>query len=116
MTKPILNRIVFWRKAAERGGYNMHLEGRQSLDHGIENGRGGIWLLLTEKQYGKLRNGDLTFSRALRAKAKGRLPLRDIALPSEFFEDLVRPPDHNIVLPESIPAPRTHVRVSFILP
>jgi hypothetical protein len=25
---------------AERGGYSMHLEERQSLDHGIENGSG----------------------------------------------------------------------------
>ena len=31
------------------------LEGRQALDHGIENGRGGIWLLLTEEQYQKLK-------------------------------------------------------------
>jgi len=36
---------------ADRGGYSMNLEGRQALDHGIENGRGGIWLLLTEEQY-----------------------------------------------------------------
>jgi hypothetical protein len=42
-------------EAAERGGYNMNLEGRQALDHGIENGRGGIWLLLTEEQYQKLK-------------------------------------------------------------
>jgi hypothetical protein len=40
---------------AERVGYSMHLEERQSLDHGIENGRGGIWLLLTEEQYTKLK-------------------------------------------------------------
>jgi len=42
-------------ETAERGGYNMNLEGRQALDHGIENGRGGIWLLLTEEQYQKLK-------------------------------------------------------------
>jgi hypothetical protein len=40
---------------AERGGYSMHLEERQSLGHKIENGRGGIWLLLTEEQYAKLK-------------------------------------------------------------
>jgi len=43
-------------EAAERGGYHMNLEGRQALDHGIENGRGGIWLLLTQEQYQKLKN------------------------------------------------------------
>ena len=43
-------------ETAVRGGYNMHLEGRQALDHGIENGRGGIWLLLTQEQYQKLKN------------------------------------------------------------
>lgn len=42
-------------ETAERGGYNMNLEGRQALDHGIENGRGGVWLLLTEEQYQKLK-------------------------------------------------------------
>jgi hypothetical protein len=41
---------------AERGGYPMNLEGRQALEHGIEKGRGGIWLLLTEEQYGKLKS------------------------------------------------------------
>ncbi|MGA9240654.1 MAG: hypothetical protein WBW03_01560 [Silvibacterium sp.] len=40
---------------AERGGYAMNLEGRQALEHGIENGRGGIWLLLTDDQYERLK-------------------------------------------------------------
>lgn len=40
----------------ERGGYGLNLEGRQALDHAIENGRGGIWLELTEEQYRKLKN------------------------------------------------------------
>jgi hypothetical protein len=40
---------------AERGGYAMNLEGRQALEHGIEKGRGGIWLLLTGEQYEKLK-------------------------------------------------------------
>jgi hypothetical protein len=39
------------RELAERGGGNMSLETRQSLDHGIEIGRGGIWLELSEEQY-----------------------------------------------------------------
>jgi hypothetical protein len=43
-------------ETAERGGYVMNLEGRQALENGIEKGRGGIWLLLTEEQYQKLRN------------------------------------------------------------
>jgi hypothetical protein len=33
----------------------MNLESRQSLDHGIEIGRGGVWLELSEEQYQKLR-------------------------------------------------------------
>jgi hypothetical protein len=40
---------------AERGGCNLNLEGRQALQHGIEIGRGGIWLELTEEQYRKLK-------------------------------------------------------------
>jgi hypothetical protein len=40
---------------AERGGYSMHLEGRQALDRAIEVGRGGVWLELTEEQYAKLK-------------------------------------------------------------
>jgi hypothetical protein len=39
---------------AERGGCNLNLEGRQALEHGIEIGRGGVWLELTETQYEKL--------------------------------------------------------------
>jgi hypothetical protein len=40
---------------AERGGYRLNLEGRQAIAHGIETGRGGIWLELTEEQYSKLK-------------------------------------------------------------
>lgn len=40
---------------AERGGYTMNVEGRQALEHGIEKGRGGGWLLLTDDQYAKLK-------------------------------------------------------------
>ena len=42
---------------AERGGYGKNLEDRQSLEHAIETGRGGIWLELTEEQYCKLLRG-----------------------------------------------------------
>jgi hypothetical protein len=40
---------------AERGGSRLNLEGRQALDHGIETGRGGIWLELTDEQYVALK-------------------------------------------------------------
>jgi hypothetical protein len=40
---------------AERGGCVMNLEERQAIEHGIETGRGGFWLQLTEEQYGKLK-------------------------------------------------------------
>ena len=43
------------RLLAERGGANVSLDARQALDHGIEIGRGGIWLELSEEQYEKLR-------------------------------------------------------------
>jgi hypothetical protein len=39
------------REIAERGVCNLNLEARQSLDHGIEIGRGGVWLELSEEQY-----------------------------------------------------------------
>jgi hypothetical protein len=35
--------------------YRLNLEGRQAIQHGIDIGRGGIWLELTEEQYAKLR-------------------------------------------------------------
>ncbi|MFZ0272365.1 MAG: hypothetical protein WB524_11700 [Acidobacteriaceae bacterium] len=40
---------------AERGGYKLNLEGRQALQQGIEKGRGGIWLELSDDQYRKLK-------------------------------------------------------------
>jgi hypothetical protein len=40
---------------AVRGSYRLNLEGRQAIAHGIETGRGGIWLELTEAQYAKLK-------------------------------------------------------------
>jgi hypothetical protein len=39
---------------AERGGAKMTSEDRAMIAHGIENGRGGIWLQLTDEQYRKL--------------------------------------------------------------
>jgi len=42
---------------AERGGYVLNLEGRQALQQGIDKGRGGIWLELSDDQYRKLKEG-----------------------------------------------------------
>jgi hypothetical protein len=39
------------REMARRGGAGMSLDVIQALDHGIEIGRGGIWLELTDEQY-----------------------------------------------------------------
>ena len=43
------------REMARRGGAAMSLDVLQALDHGIEIGRGGIWLELSDEQYQKLR-------------------------------------------------------------
>ncbi len=40
---------------AERGGYKLTLENRQSIENAIAMGRGSIWLDLTEEQYAKLK-------------------------------------------------------------
>lgn len=40
---------------AEKGNALKTLEDRQALEHGIENGRGGIWLELTNQQYQALK-------------------------------------------------------------
>ncbi len=40
---------------AKRGGGLTNLEADQMLRHGIEIGRGGVWLSLTEEQYHKLK-------------------------------------------------------------
>lgn len=42
------------REIARRGGANLNLETLQAFDHGIEIGRGGIWLELSDEQYRKL--------------------------------------------------------------
>ena len=43
------------REIARRGGAAMSLDVLQALDHGIEIGRGGIWLELSDEQYQKLQ-------------------------------------------------------------
>jgi len=43
------------RAMAERGGALNNLETRQMLEYGIQAGRGGVTLKLTEDQYVKLR-------------------------------------------------------------
>ena len=40
---------------AHRGGASLILEDRHAIAHGIEIGRGGIWLNLTDEQYRKLK-------------------------------------------------------------
>lgn len=40
---------------ARRGGAFMNLESEQAFDHGVEFGRGGVYLELTEEQYRKLK-------------------------------------------------------------
>ena len=40
---------------AERGGHELTLENRQSIENAIAMGRGSIWLDLTEEQYAKLK-------------------------------------------------------------
>ena len=42
------------REIARRGGASLNLETLQAFDHGIEIGRGGIWLELSDEQYRKL--------------------------------------------------------------
>jgi hypothetical protein len=43
------------RELARRGEAWSDLESKQALEHGIETGRGGVWLRLTPEQYGRLR-------------------------------------------------------------
>jgi hypothetical protein len=42
------------RDLAQRGGALSTLEAKQTLEQGIETGRGGVFLTLTEDQYRKL--------------------------------------------------------------
>ncbi|KAA6463434.1 hypothetical protein DYQ86_08670 [Acidobacteria bacterium AB60] len=43
------------RELAERGGCALTLETLQALNHGLETGRGGVWLELSEEQYRRLK-------------------------------------------------------------
>jgi hypothetical protein len=43
------------RELAERGGAFSDLESRHALNHGIDTGRGGVWLNLTAGQYARLK-------------------------------------------------------------
>jgi len=59
LTTPLPRRFVFQQPEkvidmARRGGAAFNLAGRQALEGGIGNGRGGVWLNLTEEQYRKL--------------------------------------------------------------
>jgi hypothetical protein len=44
------------RELAEKGGGFNVLEARHSFNQGVEVGRGGIYLQLTEEQYQRLKN------------------------------------------------------------
>jgi hypothetical protein len=43
------------RELAERGGGLPDLDSAAALEHGIEIGRGGVWLNLTPEQYVRLK-------------------------------------------------------------
>jgi hypothetical protein len=43
------------RELAKRGGGVPDLESASALEHGIEIGRGGVWLSLTPEHYGRLK-------------------------------------------------------------
>ncbi len=40
---------------AQHAGALRDLACRQAIEHGISVGRGGVWLMLTQEQYGKLQ-------------------------------------------------------------
>jgi hypothetical protein len=66
--KPLVRTLTYRDSAkivelARRGGHSMNLEGRQALELGIHNGRGGVTLKLTAEQYAKLMNVDPTSER-----------------------------------------------------
>jgi hypothetical protein len=82
-------------ETAVRGGYNMNLEGRHLAS---------------------LNGGAIPEAKNLvRIKAKGRLPLRDVALSIRFLEDPVRHPDRNA---SSRPCSETasRARISLMVP
>ena len=55
LPKKLTNRINKSLQMAERGMPNMTNEERQRIQRDIANGRGGIWLDLSKKQYLKLK-------------------------------------------------------------
>lgn len=46
------------RAIVEKVGNFADLQDRQALDYGLGIGRGGVWLQLTEEQYGRLKTPD----------------------------------------------------------
>lgn len=44
------------RSIVEKVGNFANLQDRQALDYGLEIGRGGVWLQLTEEQYRRLKS------------------------------------------------------------
>jgi len=44
------------RAIVDRVGNFADLQDRQALDYGLEIGRGGVWLQLTQEQYERLKN------------------------------------------------------------
>lgn len=45
------------RSIVEKVDNFANLQDRQALDYGLEIGRGGVWLQLTEEQYRRLKSG-----------------------------------------------------------
>ena len=45
------------RAIVDKVGNFANLQDRQALDYGLEIGRGGVWLQLTDKQYSRLKGG-----------------------------------------------------------
>ena len=43
------------RRIVEKVGNFADLQDRQALDYGLQMGRGGVWLQLTEEQYRRLK-------------------------------------------------------------
>jgi hypothetical protein len=59
---PLPKRLTFGdvskvRELAEKGRAFANLEARHAFNQGVEVGRGGIYLQLTEEQYAKLKKG-----------------------------------------------------------
>ncbi len=57
---PLARRLYFKspekiRIIVEKVGNFADLQERQALDYGLEMGRGGVWLQLTEEQYRRLK-------------------------------------------------------------